>query len=344
MENQIVPAPLSESIDKPRSDRGGWIVSPVFDLLFVCNIAWLTLLIPGMANRNETAIDFWQVYFITLPHRWITLVLVLADPDRREQRGRRLAIIAATMAAAVAGTQLFSGAFLCLAIVDFLWNAWHFASQHAGILRIYGRKQHPSPQNLERWAIRLFVTYAILRTPGWVEGWSWDPQALTIADAGILLIPAAMMLRSLIGIAQMTMGKFAYLTSVCGVYTGMIVAANVREGKWILVFSTASALFHATEYLAIVTHYSWNRQTIGSRGLFARMAGQWTSLLLIYLVMLGCLGTLLDASNSRLREAWIGLNLWAAFTHYAFDGMIWKLRRPDTARSLGITNDGSAQP
>jgi hypothetical protein len=29
------------------------------------------------------------------------------------------------------------------------------------------------------------------------------------------------------------------------------------------------------------------------------------------------------------------LNLWAAMVHYAFDGMIWKLRRPETARVLG---------
>ena len=32
---------------------------------------------------------------------------------------------------------------------------------------------------------------------------------------------------------------------------------------------------------------------------------------------------------------WIGLNLWAALLHYAYDGMIWKLRRPATAQALG---------
>jgi hypothetical protein len=75
-----------------------------------------------------------------------------------------------------------------------------------------------------------------------------------------------------------------------------------------------------------------------------RMTGQWTSLLLIYMVLLGWMGTMLDASHAKIRELWIGLNLWAAFTHYAFDGMIWKLRRPDTARSLGITSNENSQP
>jgi hypothetical protein len=34
---------------------------------------------------------------------------------------------------------------------------------------------------------------------------------------------------------------------------------------------------------------------------------------------------------------WQGLNLWASFVHYAFDGMIWKLRRPATAAALGVS-------
>ena len=33
---------------------------------------------------------------------------------------------------------------------------------------------------------------------------------------------------------------------------------------------------------------------------------------------------------------WQGPNLWAALVHYAYDGMIWKLRRPETARALGV--------
>jgi hypothetical protein len=32
---------------------------------------------------------------------------------------------------------------------------------------------------------------------------------------------------------------------------------------------------------------------------------------------------------------WQGVNLWAAYTHYAFDGIIWKLRKPTTAKALG---------
>ena len=30
--------------------------------------------------------------------------------------------------------RLVSGGFLCLLLIDYVWNSWHFAAQHAGIL------------------------------------------------------------------------------------------------------------------------------------------------------------------------------------------------------------------
>src|SRR5262249_25772683 len=59
----------------------GWIVAPAFDLLLIANLSWPFLLLPGLSTRTETAVDFWQVYFLSLPHRWLTLILVALDPD-----------------------------------------------------------------------------------------------------------------------------------------------------------------------------------------------------------------------------------------------------------------------
>src|SRR5262249_5734805 len=151
-------APLTQA---PPVGRG-WIVSPAFDLLFLANLGWLLLLLPGI-TQADTAIDFWQVYFLSLPHRWVTLVLVLADPDRREGRGWVLSAIAALAALLVVGAYAGTGAFLCLAMVDYVWNAWHFGSQHAGVLRMYARKVGGGPDWLERWGVRGFVTYAAVR-------------------------------------------------------------------------------------------------------------------------------------------------------------------------------------
>jgi hypothetical protein len=78
----------------------------------------------------------------------------------------------------------------------------------------------------------------------------------------------------------------------------------------------------------------------GSAGLFQVMAWRWLSWLAAYVVILGLFAVLLQRGAALW---WMGLNLWAAFLHYAYDGMIWKLRRPETARALGIETAGLAR-
>ncbi|MCX7699516.1 MAG: hypothetical protein N2039_01430, partial [Gemmataceae bacterium] len=115
-------------------------MSPGFDLLFLANVTWPLLLLPGLSSDVDTPIEFWQLYFLTLPHRWLTLILVVADPDRREGRGHQLLAVAAAALLLVVGVWSTTGALTCLAVVDYVWNGWHFAAQHHGVLRMYSRK------------------------------------------------------------------------------------------------------------------------------------------------------------------------------------------------------------
>src|SRR5262249_10956702 len=108
-------APLTQA---PPVGRG-WIVSPAFDLLFLANIGWLLLFLPDITPAT-TAVDFWQFYYLSLPHRWVPLVLVVADPDRREGRGWVLSAIAALAALLVVAAYFGTGAFLCLALADYV--------------------------------------------------------------------------------------------------------------------------------------------------------------------------------------------------------------------------------
>lgn len=149
------------------------MVSPAFDVLFIANVWWLWALLPGsVSSSGATPLEFWQLYFITAPHRWLTLVLVATDADRRQGRGRLFAGLAIVAACLVTGTWWFSSFFRCLVLVDVVWNAWHFASQHAGILRVYSRKSGNDRPRMESWSIRILVTYVILRLLGWTTGWS----------------------------------------------------------------------------------------------------------------------------------------------------------------------------
>jgi hypothetical protein len=139
------------------------------------------------------------------------------------------------------------------------------------------------------------------------------------------------------GVCRERAGKVAYLASVCLLYTGFILSLRFGWGSLVVVFAAAGSMFHAVEYLAVVTHYAWRRESVGSPGRFRALARYWLLFLGLYALALGAVGVWMSRPDSGLVVAWQGLNLWAAFVHYAFDGMIWKLRRPETAAALGVT-------
>ncbi len=319
--------------------KSGWLRSPRFDLLFLANVLWPALLLPGMSADGSTAVDFWQIYFLTLPHRWITLVLVAIDPDRRGQRSFVLTGLALMFAVMVGGAYLGTSAFLCLGAIDYVWNAWHFASQHAGVLRIYSKQSGGGIAWLERWGIRLFITYTICRTAGEIltqqVGWSSDILPMPWIDWGMIAIPIALLVTNGGDWRRERWPKMIYLASVLTLYTGYLISGNQRASTWIVCFATAASLFHATEYLAIVSHYALRRNKVGSEGLMRQVSRFWVPLLALYMLGLGMLGWWMTRMSGPWGIAWQGLNLWAAFTHYAWDGMIWKLRQPATAQALG---------
>jgi hypothetical protein len=329
-----------------KASISGWIVSPAFDLLFLANLPWLLALVPGFVAAEGTPhIAFWQLYFLTTPHRWMTLFLVALDPDRREGRPRRFLVLALLGLVTIAGVKLTTGAFVCLLLVDYVWNGWHFASQHFGVLRIYSRKAGGGWPRLERYGLRLFIFYVIARTAGWSTGWLEDsPDGLALLrglDLAVLALPVCLLGFELFDRkgSRPLFGKRIYLASVCGLYAALLLA--LRDGQTVLVaaLTTASSLFHAVEYLALVTYYAWRRRTDGSEGLFRTLAERWLLVLLSYVVLFGLSALVLQRLGT---EVWQGLNLWAAFLHYAYDGMIWKLRRPETARVLGAVSTATS--
>jgi hypothetical protein len=100
----------------------------------------------------------------------------------------------------------------------------------------------------------------------------------------------------------------------------------------VLSLTVAASMFHAVEYLALVSFYAKQRQTCGTNCAFRALARQWGLFLALYLVAVG-FGSYVV--SQRWTDIWLAANLWAALVHYAFDGMIWKLRMPATAAVLG---------
>ncbi|MEW4526588.1 hypothetical protein [Maioricimonas sp. JC845] len=326
--------PATATLTKPAAARTNdtsaavsrhWIVSPAFDLLFLINVLWpLAFWIGYEPNlAGHTSLHFWQVYFVTTPHRWITLLLVAGDPARFGERPARFAAVALAVVGGCLLVQGFTGTLTCLLAVDYIWNAWHFASQHHGIYRIYARGTAPSVR--DSWLFRLPLLYVIFRVAGW--SWQFDTfehslARIDFAVAGLMLV---MLLREW-SRRPRCWGRSGYFTSVTLLYLALLQAVHFHRPDMVLVLATASALFHAVEYLAIV---SWNvgerNRTGQSRGLIRKLAPTWTLTVVLFALALGLAGWYADRYWLKM---WVAVNLVMAFLHYAYDGMIWRRRRP----------------
>lgn len=321
-----------------RSDLAGsasrtpWLVGPWTDLLLLANVTWPLIFLLGLWGGFDAheGVRFWQIYFVTMPHRWITLALVFLDRQQfRQQPGMYLglAILATLICSSV---WLSTGTLMCLLAIDYVWNAWHFAAQHHGVLRIYGRLAEPARTAsllLEKVAMRGFLLYVIVR----VAGGTWPSQPLeawlAAADWVLLIIPALLLLREVVAVSAQGVGRIVYLTSVLTLYVVLLLSVHYRQPQWMLPLVTASALFHATEYLTLV---SWavrrkHGTASGDSGLFRYLAPQWGLTLAAFAIVLGLGGWL---ANQYGLQIWLLINVIVAYLHYAYDGMIWKLRRP----------------
>jgi len=348
----VLPAPR-EALRTPTPARTGlpgksWLFNPWLDLLVVANLFW-PLLILVLFFAGGTAcqtLTFWMIYFLSTPHRWITLVLVFFDPDRYHRHARRFVGIAAGAVLLCGGTYLIwglPGVYVLLA-VDFLWNAWHFASQHAGILRIYGRLGHgdrAGTGTVEKVIVRVFVLFVLVRLASltlpqetrfgdYLDFLRVASVQLARLDALALLLPLALLVREFWYFRPVRLGRLAYLLSVCGLYTLLLGCVHEYQrnespnlAALVMALAAGVSIFHATEYLAIVTWAATRSKN--PRGVLAYLVPRWAFTLVVFIALLGLSALVLDSSYATL---WLLLNLTVSFLHYAYDGIIWKARKP----------------
>ncbi len=150
------------------------------------------------------------------------------------------------------------------------------------------------------------------------------------------MIPLLLIGSNLIGASAIRTGKLIYLSSVSALYTGFLLSLHFDQSNLVVVFAAAGSMFHAVEYLAVVTHYAHRRNTVGSASLFQRISRYWLLSLVIYILLIGSIGIWMSTPENGELYFWQGLNLWAAFLHYSYDGMIWKLRRVQTSNALVV--------
>ncbi|MCA9217567.1 MAG: hypothetical protein KDB27_31075 [Planctomycetales bacterium] len=328
-----------------QEEKAGWIVSPAFDLCFIINLWWvLVALLPEATAgtvAQQSSLAFWQIYFITTPHRWITLLLVAADPDKRQDRTGLYLMMAVIAAVVVGGAQLTVGGFSCLLAIEYVWNAWHFGAQHGGILRIYSMKSGGGRRWLELNTMRLFPPYVSLRLVAELNGWlELNPTVgslIGIVDYVALAGPLLLVSQVLVRFTQAQTPKLLYLLNVYAMYAAMLSCLRFGFHQHLVMLTVANAAFHSVEYFAIITHYASKRRTQGSQSAFQAMARHWGRTMCLFVLAIGVLSTVMENSRYELAiQIFLATNLWAAFMHYTYDGLIWKLRKPQTAKTLGV--------
>lgn len=343
------------TVRKPRREQGseptltseknsgdGFLFSPAIDLLFIINAFWPLLLFVDFFGGITThqSLLFWQIYFVTAPHRWITLVLVSVDHHKGRDRRLQFFAFGAAILIGCLCLKMGTGSLLCLGVIDYVWNAWHFASQHHGVFRIYQRRlpagdpasaQVPGRKvlSLEKAIFRAFMLYVIARVAGW--GWTEGPfdgfQWVSTVDWFVLMIPVAFLIRQF---AQCfvthsaSIASVAYLASVMTLFSSLLIASHFESNRYVVALALASAIFHSLEYMSIVT-WSMNgsRNTDNSNPL-VRLSQMWLLFLIMFVVIIG-LGNY--ALSKGYFELWVFINIVVAFWHYCFDGMIWRSRK-----------------
>lgn len=343
MSTTLAPQAISAAPPAAAASTKTWLVGPWFDLLFMANLAWpVAVLLALLRPLNETdPLSLFQIYFLSTPHRWITLVLVFCDSERFWKEPARfggLGISLIGLGLLLVGIAdlmpMAANSLMLLMMLDYVWNAWHFASQHAGIGRIYGRVARPeqaaSHAEFEKMAIRTLVLWVFFRlaihigttTPyganvAWLTPWLYWIDPLALVPVAILLA------REFAAFRLQCLGRVMYLGSVVALYTAQLLAIRLENGPWMMAFFFAGAIFHAVEYLAICNWSVQKRTT----GIWQYQMTRTGLALLVFMALLGAANYYVNAQSVYL---WQLITLLVSLLHYAYDGIIWRAKSKST--------------
>ena len=247
-------------------------------------------------------------------------------------------------------------------LAAFAWGVWHGMAQTYGFARIYAAKggagDRPSARADRALVVSWFAT-AIVCSPlrlyflldvGVTCGLGL-PSAQAIAALKIALVGATA-LATLWWMVVVIRGARAgrgpgwvrLLTLVTSI--GFWWFANVRV-RHLLLGLPLFEVFHDAQYLTIVWAFNRRRgegagQALGAA---ARALSRPTALSIgLYLSAVCGYGLALSPPWIALGPTVVGLVAASQLLHFYYDGFIWKVREPETARVLGVTGAATRLP
>lgn len=308
-------------------------------------IAW-----DGQTDRLEWLVAATLLFSVS--HQPLTMPLVYADPHVRRSRPVVFGLTPFVFVGLVLiGLQLDP---VVIAVVAGVWNAGHTLQQRYGITRIYGRKVGQSDGTVEHrllWSmliLALVVAAADAATPGRIASAGLgdrNQRGLDVltdaAPVARLLVPVMVVVVVVLAVQwfrqeraaeQVNPAKWFYLGST----TGLIGLTMVSPLAGFVGYIGS----HAAEYYLIVHNHLADRYpdeiTDGGAplGRAVRSRSGPFGLMAAYAIGIAAFIWAVRSLGSYELYAFVFLTLGGL--HLFYDGLIWKLRRPEVARGFQI--------
>lgn len=312
--------------------------------------AWAPFFVAGAVMPDRVEVILVAAFALSFAHQPLTLALVYGDPDRFSTRRRVFSWSPLVFAAAVALGMHLSLALV--ALVAGLWNAEHTLMQRFGLTRIYARRSGETDgAGLERAMLLSWLAAALV----WVAADVRTPAHLrsvrlgSVNEASVTLLTdlrpwaTALLWPTLVVVAALTLrwiaveggrgptssrAKQAYVVATAALFAAIFV-----QPVWGLAGFVGA---HALEYLAVVEHsVSGPVRRADTRGALGRVLRRTGSRGLIAAYLVAVLVPYAALRVAGLYGFLLSFTLVVGGLHVFYDGLIWKLRSPQVARTVG---------
>lgn len=339
-------AKISPWIQSPWADLSlfaySWV--PVFLIFFILDHA-----AHGFQSRNLVILVILLFNFL---HRHITFPLVYGDPDIFKVR-KKSYITLPIFFSVLTLVALYQKSFLnFLVILSVMWTIFHTLMQKMGILRFYSRKAgYGIPWIDKALVFSWFFTVLFLmgsaphvrqRVAGYASAGRFLNSVFNSID---FILPTLTAVAMMVAVAVTILflreewknrGRFHLPRNL---YVTSILLLFVTFKYDLLVGYAVFGFSHAVEYLAFVNIYA--RKKYGgqenSKSLMARwVRRQALSMAIFSVILLSIFFYWRSISLTTLNIYIVG----SSFLHFLYDGWIWKVRRPEVGRPLGIQYAG----
>jgi hypothetical protein len=306
---------------------------------------------------------------ISYIHRHYTFLLVYGDRETFRQRLRAYTLVPAALFVGLALTLRLQGEvqlelfgqqlrpWMLILIVTGTWNVWHTIMQRHGLTRIYAGKAGGGLQDRAHGRRDLALLWSAVALTGVVTLRFRGSTFAGIGNARKLLEAATPLTHGWLG--NTVLGLVTAVFVVCASRWWLAErAAKLTRSQRIpranFMLSTLALLVvfvvhgpvtgylcfgvaHAIEYVCFFHVFGQRKfahQPAAERGLAAKiLARPLVSGPVIALALAGLFLLLVDQRSS---EAYLVYYTATSLLHFLYDGWIWKVRKPEVARPLGL--------